>query len=436
MIILRNIRNIFAIPELMRKITFTLFVLIVYRIGSFIPVIGVNIGMLAEYMSNSETLGQFFNILDTFSGGNIINCTLFSLGIMPYITASIMMQILTVSVPYLEALQKEGNYGQKMINQYTRYLTIALSIFYSTIYAGYLIANGLALHAGVGFYFLFVLSLTTGSVVTMWLGEQISLMGIGNGSSMIIFANIIARFPGYVVQTTEAVQSGQMPLINALLVLAIFVAITAAIVFIEKGDRRIPVQYARRVVGQKVYGAQTSYIPFKINTAGVMPVIFASQFLIIPTFIVKMISKYVPALSMVTDFLNPAGYAYQLLLFCMIFFFTYFYTSIFFNPEDLAQQMKKNGGFVPGIRPGKRTADYFQYILNRLGTVGSLYLGFLSLIPTLLLQTLSTPFFLGGTSLLIVVGVALEFSSQLESYLIDHRYDGFLKRGSMRRRTV
>lgn len=436
MVLLRNFANIFRIPELTKKLFFTLGVMIVYRIGSYIPVIGINVNMISEFMNRADSAGGLLGYLDIFSGGALSRCTLFALGIGPYITASIMMQMLSMTVPYLEMLSKEGEYGRKMINQYTRYLALALSVVYSTMYAFYLENAGLVLTPGLGFKFTFVISLTVGALFVMWLGEQISLMGLGNGSSMIIFAGIVSRFPDHVIRTFNAVQIGNLHGIVACLILAAFIAITACIVFLEKGDRKIPVQYARRIIGQRVYGGQSTYIPFKINTAGVMPVIFASSLLNIPIFIARMLSQKFEVFSWMAAHLDPTGFIYNVIQFGLIVFFTYFYTALVFNPVELSQQMKKNGGFIPGIRPGKQTADFFDYILMRIGLVGAIYLGTLSVLPNVLGALITMPFYLGGTSLLIVVGVALEFSSQIESYLIEHRYEGFLTSGRMKGRTA
>ena len=295
MILLKNFRNIFLIPELLKKIIFTFGVFIIFRIGAYIPILGINSKVLAEFMERQTTLGGLLKYLDIFSGGNLQYCTLFALGIGPYVTASIMMQLLTMSVPYLEQLYKEGDYGRRVVNQYTRYLAIALSIGYSLAYSVSLetanLSNpGLLLYTGLSFKLLFVISMTTGSAFVMWLAEQISLFGIGQGSSMIIFAGIIAKFPDMIIRIIYSVQTGSVSMTAALLVLAIFILVASCIVFLEKGDRKIPVQYARRIIGQKVYGGQSTYIPFKINTAGVMPVIFASSILNIPIFVISMLA--------------------------------------------------------------------------------------------------------------------------------------------------
>lgn len=432
MVLLRNFQNIFRIPELTKKLVFTLGVMVVYRIGTFIPVVGINVPLLGEYMKRMDTAGGLLSYLDVISGGSLSQCTLFALGIGPYITSSIIMQLLSMTVPYFEQLIKEGDYGYKILNQYTRYLTFGLSIMYSMTYATYLESAGLVLNPGFAFKAIFVLSLTLGSMFVMWLGEQISLSGIGNGSSMLIFAGIVARFPDYVIRTAYAVQTGSIHLLVALFIFAFFVVVTGCIVFLEKGDRKIPVQYARRIIGRRVYGGQSTYIPFKINTSGVMPVIFASSFLQLPMFLFRALSGRFEIFKSLAAAFTYSGFLFNVCQFGLIVFFTYFYMEMVYNPEKLADQMKKNGGFIPGIRPGKSTADFFYHILTRIGLVGALYLGALSILPNILAATINMPFYLGGTSLLIVVGVALEFSSQIESYLIDREYGGFLRVGKIK----
>ncbi|MEX0672194.1 MAG: preprotein translocase subunit SecY [Candidatus Babeliales bacterium] len=432
MIVLRSFTNIFKITELRRKIFFTLGVLIVSRLGTYVPVIGVNVPMLSQYMQQAAGLGGLLNYLDTFSGGALSKCTLFALGIGPYITASIMMQLLGMTIPYLEQLLKEGDYGRKIINQYTRYLTLGLSLFYSFLYAMALEKQGLVLDPGWAFRFVFMISLTAGALFVMWLGEQISLHGIGNGSSMIIFSGIVARFPDHVIKTVYYIEQGYLDALVGVLILVGFVGITACIVYLERGERKIPVQYARRVVGNKVYAGQSSYIPFKINTVGVMPVIFASSLLSLPIQVSTMLAERYPSLRFVVEAMGPQGVLFNVFEFLLIIFFSYAYTAMIFNPEELAQNMKKSGGFIPGIRPGKKTAEFFDYILNRIGFVGAIYLGLLAVLPNLVTTHLGIPFYLGGTSILIAVGVALETSAQMETYLIERRYDGFLATGRVK----
>lgn len=432
MVLLSNFWNIFKIPELSRKLFFTLTVLIIYRIGVFIPVSGINIDLLAESMRASNFVGGFLSYLNTFSGGALQQCALFALGISPYIVASLVMQVASMAIPQLELLSKEGEYGRRIINQYTRYLTLVLAIGYSTGILTYLATYNLILTPGIGFKLFFTLCLTTGAMFVMWLGEQISLYGLGNGSSMLIFAGIVSAFPQDVFKTVSQVKEGNISLIVALSILGFFIAVAAAIVYLEKGERKIPVHYARRVVGQRVYGGQSTYIPFKINNVGVMPAIFASTVLSIPSALFSFLANMFSweALALLARDLSRAGVMYNILTFILIIVFTFVYTSIIFDPNELSQNLKKNGGFIPGIRPGKQTADELDKILTRLGLVGALYLACLALLPNLLQALVYMPFVLGGTSLLIVVGVGLELSSQLEAYLLESNYAGFLASGS------
>ncbi len=437
MILLKNFLNIFNVSELRKKLFFTLVVLVVYRFGNHIPVIGIDIDKLRQFMEQKTMLGGLFSYLDMFSGGSLSQGMLFALGISPYITASIMMQMLSMSIPTLEQLMKEGEYGRKIINQYTRYLTLVVALIQSFGIAMLVERYELVVESGWAFRIMFMLSITVGSMFVMWLGEQISLYGIGNGSSMIIFAGIVSRLPDDIIKTIGAVQQGILDPVIALFFLVLFVTITGCIVFFEKGDRKIPVQYTRRIVGQKMYAGQSTYIPFKINTAGVMPVIFAGAVLNIPTFLSAMIAARFESFKWLADSLGRSGLLNNTLTFVLIVFFSFFYTALVFNPEELADNIKKGGGFIPGIRPGKKTADFFNYILTRIGLVGAVYLGALALLPTIIQSSLSLPFHLStmqGTSLLIMVSVALETAAQMESYLIEHRYEGFLSTGRLKGR--
>lgn len=437
MILLKNVLNIFKIADLRRKLFFTFAALIVYRIGNHIPVIGIDLQQLQQFMGQKSGLGGLFSYLDMFSGGNLKQCTLFALGIMPYITASIMMQILSMSVPSLEELSKEGEYGKKIINQYTRYLALGISIMQSFSYAMVVENYGLVLDPGWAFRLMFMFSLTIGSIVVMWLGEQIALHGVGSGSSMIIFAGIVARFPHDIITTLQAVQDKIMDPVIALLLLAIFVGMAASIVFLEKGDRKVPVQYTRRVVGQRMYAGQSSYIPFKINTAGIMPVIFSNAVLNVPLFMAAFLASRFTIFKWISESLTPTGLVYNAIDFVLIIFFSFFYTAMVYNPDELAENIKKSGGFIPGIRPGKKTAEFFNFLLTRLGLVGAIYLGCLAIAPNFIYAVLRLPFYLStlsGTGMLIMVGVALETASQVESYLIEHRYEGFLTSGKMQGR--
>ncbi|MBI2352691.1 preprotein translocase subunit SecY [Candidatus Dependentiae bacterium] len=432
MVLLKSFRNIFYISELRKKIAFTLGVLIVDRLGTYIPVIGIDVPKLTEMLQHQSGIGGFLGYFDLFSGGALGRCTVFALGISPYITASIMIQILGMTLPSLEQLLKEGEYGRRIINQYTRYLTLVLCVVYSFAYTMYLESYGFVLTPGWSFRILFILTLTAGAMLVMWLGDQISLYGIGNGSSVIIFAGIVSRYPTMITKLTYLVQEGDVHFIMALSVLAAFLFITASIIFLEKGERKIPIQYARRIVGNKMYAGQSSYIPFKINSAGIMPVIFATTILRFPYILATMLASKLPTLSALLMSFSSGPFMY-VAEFLLIIMFSFFYTALAINPEELAENIRKNGGFIPGIRPGKQTAHYFEYLLNRIGLVGAVYLAILAILPAILQLVFGIPFEESGTSMLIVVGVALELSSQVEAYLIEHRYEGFLSGGRLKR---
>ncbi len=431
MVLLKSFRNIFAISELRKKIFFVLGVLIINRLGTYIPVIGVNVPMLSDLMQQKSGIGGFLGYFDIFSGGALSRCTVFALGIQPYITASIFMQILGMTIPSFEQLTKEGEYGRKIINQYTRYLALVLSVAYSFSYAMLLESKGIVLVPGWGFRITFILTLTAGAMLVMWMGDQISLHGIGNGSSVLIFAGILSNYPAHALKLMAMVEQGHTHALMAIAVLVAYLLITAGIVFLEKGDRKIPVHYARRVVGNRVYGGQSTYIPFKINSAGIMPVIFASTVIRFPLIIAGMLSSYFPTLQMVVQsFYN--GPLLTVVDFLLVIMFSFFYTALFVNPTELAENIRKGGGFVPGLRPGKQTADYFSYTLTRVGLVGAIYLATLAILPNVLQTVLHIPFEESGTGMLIVIGVALELSNQIESYLIERRYEGFLRSGRLK----
>jgi len=341
-----------------------------------------------------------------------------------------------MSIPSLEQLQKEGEYGRKLINQYTRYLTLGLSVLYSLTYVSVLEVAGLVLQSGFTFKIMFIITMTAGAMFVMWLGEQISLFGVGNGSSMIIFAGIVARLPDLVTQTMQYIELGTTDVFSVAIVVALFVLIVACIVFLEKGERKIPVQYARRMVGNRMYGAQGTYIPFKINPVGVMPVIFANSAMQFPMLISNFLAMRFESLHFLSEVFSARGAFFNTLEFVLIVFFTFLYTALVFNPDELAENIKKNGGFIPGLRPGKKTAQFFDYILNRIGLVGALYLGVLAIIPSIIRIFFDVPFLMSGTSLLIMVGVALETSAQIETYLIEHRYEGFLSAGRIKTRVL
>src|SRR5262245_494337 len=456
-----SLKNIFAVSELRNRVLFTLGLLGVYRIGHRITFPGVNIGALSEL--DYQMQNQMFGLYDMFSGGNLSKVTIFALGIMPYISASIILQLLTVVWPYLEKLSKEGELGRRKITQYTRYGTIFLSVVQSAGIAFFLerqtnVAGGLPLvyHPGMAFRLMTILTLTTGTCFIMWLGEQITERGIGNGMSLIIFAGIVVNFPRSVIQTVEQIRTGQLGLLSMLILLVVMVLVIAAIIFVERGNRRVTVQYAKLVVGRRMYGGSSTHIPLKVNTGGVIPVIFASSILAFPATIASMFKG--PWSEAITNQLGIGMPLYNLLFVAGIIFFAYFYTAIIFNPDDVAENMRKYGGFIPGIRPGKRTAEYIDTILTRITLAGAIYLAIIAIIPQFLLngfkvapipfigdwldanlprfitQGMGVLFYFGGTSLLIVVGVAMDTVQQIESQLIMRHYDGFMKKTRIRGR--
>src|SRR5438067_3915213 len=460
-------RNIFAIPDLRKRILYTFALLAVYRLGSHIPTPGVDPQALQEFFKAMS--GGVFGFLDLFSGGALRRLSVFALGIMPYISASIILQLLTVVWPYLEKLSKEGEMGRRKINQYTRYGTIALAIIQSIGVAFWLKAQtspgGAPLVPpqvqdtlwGIGFPIMTVLTLTTGTAFIMWLGEQISERGIGTGISRIIFAGIVVGLPHASFGLVEEIHNGQRNLFAVLGLIVFMIAVVAFVVFMERAQRRIPVQYAKRVVGRKVYGGANTYLPLRVNTAGVIPVIFASSILVIPQTIATMIKT--PWAQAIGSQMRVGEPLYYLLQVVGIVFFCYFYTSIVFNPVDTADNMRKYGGFIPGIRPGKKTSDYIDRVLTRITFVGSIYLAMVCLLPEFLItgihvnqlpfgvgaaldralplwftEGMGFNFYFGGTSLLIVVGVAMDTIQQIESQLVMRHYDGFMKRGRIRGR--
>jgi preprotein translocase subunit SecY len=434
--VLGGFQNITRVPELKRRILVTGLLLIVYRIGIHVPTPGINnLALKSVFESQAGTL---FGMIDMFSGGALARFSIFTLGIMPYISSSIILQLLTVVIPSLEKLSKEGELGRKKITQYTRYGTVVLSVI-----QGFGIAVGLesvsaggagsvVYHPGWAFRLMTVLTLTAGTSFLMWLGEQITERGIGNGISLIIFAGIVARFPSGMIRTMTLVRTGEMNLFAGLFLLALMVAVVAVIIFFERAHRRIPVQYARRIVGRRVYGGQSTHLPLKVNTAGVIPPIFASSILLFPATIAGFIKH--PITQTLSSVLTPGSIPYETLYVAFIIFFCYFYTAVTFNPVDVADNMKKYGGFVPGIRPGKKTAEYIDKILTRITLGGALYVCVICVLPSILIARFNVPFYFGGTGLLIVVGVALDTIQQIESHLITRHYEGFLKKGQVRGR--
>jgi len=455
---IESLRNIFSIPDLRKRVIFTFLLLAVYRLGSFIPTPGVSPDAMQEFTKQAE--GTVLGFLNLFSGGALGRMTIFALGIMPYISASIILQLLTVVWPYLEKLSKEGEMGRKKITQWTRYGTVVISLIQSvgiSVFLEKTSAPGgapLVPYPGWGFRLLTVLTLTTGCAFVMWLGEQITERGVGNGISLIIFAGIVVGLPRAILTTFEDLRTGAMSIFTALVFIVFAVIVVGAIVLMERAQRRIPVQYAKRVVGRKMYGGQSTYLPLRLNTGGVIPVIFAASILSFPQSIGQMVDN--PVIKEIANALSWGQPLYNLVYFVSIIFFCYFYTSIIFNPQDTADNMRKYGGFIPGIRPGQRTADFIDMVLTRITLVGAIYLALVAILPEILItgfkvatipviggpldavlprwftEGLNVKFYFGGTSLLIVVGVAMDTIAQVEAQLIMRHYDGFTGRGGKR----
>ena len=427
-------QNLFKIPELKKRVFFTLALLIVYRIGVHVPVPGIDAVALASFFAKAK--GTILGLFDMFSGGALERLSVFALGIMPYISASIILQLLTVVVPHLERLSKEGEQGRKKITQYTRYGTVVLSIiqgFGISVGLESMMAPGgapVVLVPGWGFRLLTMITLTSGTAFIMWLGEQITERGIGNGISLIIFSGIVVRIPNAISNSFRLLSTGELSIFLLLLLIALMVAVVGFIVFIEQGQRRIPVQYAKRVIGRKLYGGQSTHLPLKINTSGVIPPIFASSIIMFPATLASFIN--VDWVQSVAAAIKPGNLSYELLFVGFIFFFCYFYTAVTFNPVDVAENMKKHGGFIPGIRPGKRTADYIDRVLTRLTLGGASYVAAVCVLPSILISNFNVPFYFGGTALMIVVGVAIDTMSQMESHMLTRHYEGFLKKGGGR----
>ena len=453
-----TVRNIFAIPDLRNRVLYTFGLLAVFRIGANIPIPGVNSDAILEFFNAQQ--GNFFGLVNLFSGQALSQMTVFALGIMPYISASIILQLLTVVWPYLEKLQKEGELGRKKITRYTRYLTVMLSIIQSAGISFALEAQTgnqpFVLNPGWGFRFMAILTLTTGTAFLMWLGEQISERGVGNGISLLIFSGIAVGLPSGIISTYAQLEVGSLNIFTMLILVVVMLAVTGFVVLMESSQRRIPVQYAKRVVGRKMYGGQSTHLPIRVNTAGVIPVIFASSIIMFPQTITQFVTH--PWAQAVTLALTWGHPVYTIMYAASIIFFCYFYTAIIFNPVDVADNMRKYGGFIPGIRPGKRTADYIDGVLTRLTFIGSIYLTVVSLLPQFLLagfQVAPIPligplldsalpiwvttglginFYFGGTSLLILVGVAMDTVRQVESQLVMRHYEGFMKGGRIKGR--
>lgn len=457
---LESIKNIFSIPDLRKRIIFTLLILAVYRVGWQVPNPGISGAALQEFWEQQR--GTILGFVDLFSGRNMSKMTIFALGIMPYISASIILQLLQVVWPYLERLSKEGELGRKKITQYTRYGTIIICSIQASAIALWLQAqsspSGVAIvpNPGPGFIFLTVLTLTTGTVFVMWLGEQISERGIGNGISLIIFAGIVVNYPRDFQNVLAGLKTGSMTPLRLIFLLILMLGVIAGIVFVERGQRRIPVSYAKRVVGRKVYGGQSTHLPLRVNTGGVIPIIFAASVITIPATIAGFVKH--PIFQQIAQQFGLGMPLYNLLYVAAIVFFTFFYVSIIFNPSDVADNLRKYGGFIPGIRPGKNTSDFIDNVLSRITLVGAIYLAAVAILPEFMItgfkvhtlplvgdfleanlpqwftQGLNIQFYFGGTSILIVVGVAMDTMQQIEAQLIMRHYDGFMRRGRIRGR--
>jgi len=435
---LEKFRNIFQVPELKRRILFTLGLFVVYRLGEHIPTPGVNARALAGAFASQQ--GTLFGLYDLFVGGAFSRATIFALGIMPYISSSIIIQLLGAVVPYFEKLRKEGEEGQKKLTQYTRYGTVAIAIVQSLGYSVFLVnmgaAQGVTVVPSPGLMFTLstVITQTTGTIFVMWLGEKITEHGIGNGISLIIFLNIIGRAPNAVFSAIDSFRGGTLSLFTLLLIAALMVAVVAAVVLMTQAVRKIPVQYAKRIVGRRMVGGANTHIPLRVNTAGVIPIIFASSVMILPTTIAGFVPPNHPLAQLGTWF-NPLGPVYNILYGVIIIFFTYFYTAVVLNPNDLAESMRKNAGFIPGIRPGKKTAEYIDRVLSRITLPGAIFLAAIAVLPDILIGAFGAPLLgFGGTSVLIVVGVALDTLQQMESHLLMRHYEGFVSSGKLRGR--
>ncbi len=432
-----GVENLARLPELKKKLLWTFFLLFIYRIGVHVPVPGVDSIALADFFESAKN--TLFGLFDMFSGGGLRNLSIFALGIMPYISASIILQLLQVVSPELARMQKEeGAEGRKKITQYTRYGTVLI-----TVIQGFGIAVGLenmtsptgapvVIDPGWAFRLMTVITLTAGTVFLMWLGEQMTERGIGNGISMIIFAGIVAGFPRAVINTFQLLKAGELSVFVLVFMIALMVAVLVAIVFMERGQRRIPIQYAKRMVGRKMYGGQTTHLPLRVNTAGVIPPIFASSILLFPATIANF--SQVEWLNTFSNMFRPQTILYNVVFVGLIVFFCFFYTAIIFDPKQIADNIRKQGGFIPGIRPGAKTREYIDKVLTRITLWGSLYISAVCVLPMVMIAQFNVPFYFGGTSLLIVVGVAMDFMSQIESYLISRQYEGLVQKGRIKGR--
>lgn len=431
-----SIQNIFSIPELRRRLLFTLGMLAVYRIGCHIPTPGVDAQVLAKFFEGTQ--GTLLGLVSAFTGGALVRMTIFALGIMPYISASIILQLLTVVFEPVQRLAKEGEQGRKTIMRWTRYGTVLLSIVQGAgIAVGLQTMRGPAgepvvTNPGIGFILLTIITLTAGTAFIMWIGEQMTERGIGNGISLIIFAGIVSNMPAALVNSIRLINTGAMGPLLLLLIVAAMVVVIWAIIFMERAQRRVPIHHAKRVVGMKTYGGQSSHLPLKLNMSGVIPPIFASSIIMFPATIANLVD--VPWVRTVAGMMTPSNFLYNVLFVALIIFFCYFYTAVTFNPVDVAENIKRQGGYIPGTRPGSETADYLDTVLGRLTFVGAIYIAAVCVLPTFLIGRFHVPFYFGGTSLLIVVGVGLDTASQIEAHLISRSYEGFMKGASIKGR--
>ena len=430
-----GIQNIARIPELRARIFFTFGMLAVYRIGCAVVTPGINTNVIRDFFEQMS--GTAFGMFNLFSGGALQQMSIFSLGIMPYISATIIFQLLTVVIPQLEQLKKEGEQGQKKINQWSRYATIVLALFQGMLIATALengqFGQGAVMNPGWGFRLMTMITLTTGTAFIMWLGEQVTERGIGNGISLVIFSSIVVAIPSGMFQMFDLIQTDQFSPLQAIFLLGFMLALIAGVVFVERAQRRIPIQHARRVVGKRVTQGGMSYFPLRVNTAGVIPPIFASSLLMIPSTLRQFTES--PELQQAIDqYMNPGGFQYNLVYMGLIIFFCFFYTSIMINPVDVSENIKRFGGYIPGIRPGANTADHIDKVLSRLTFVGAVYVALICIVPVILAGRMNIPFYFGGTALLICVGVSLDTIGQIEAHLVSREYDGFVKGGRVRGR--
>jgi len=434
----KTMSNMFRIPDLKKKILFTALFLVLYRMGSFVPIPGVDASALRAFFEGAREGGNtLFGLLDLFVGGNFERASVFALGIMPYITASIVIQLLGSIIPYFEKLRKEGADGQKKLNQITRYGTVGLAAFNAVTITMWLsnLAGGVVPAPGVLFHVTGIITLITGTMIVMWLGEQITEHGIGNGISLIIFAGIIARYPEGFIRMFQKIVADPSYTWKAIVAILLMVGVTAAVIFVTEAIRKIPVQYAKRIVGRRVYGGQSTYIPLRVNTAGVIPIIFAQSILMFPATIAAFFGTGGGFWATLQRWLSPGAALYTVLYVGFIIFFAYFYTAIVLNPTEMAENMVKYGGHIPGKKPGKKTAEYINSVLVRITLPGAVFFAFVALLPEILSHRFDLPFYFGGTGIIIVVGVALDTLQQIESHLVMRHYDGFMKKGKLRGRS-